>query len=58
LVHEKLIELLAIPLGNQKTVAKWLVNERREMVYADISPHGGGSQNLKKAKQDRCPMSE
>jgi hypothetical protein len=29
-VHEKLIRLLAIPLSDQKTVAKWLVNERHE----------------------------
>jgi hypothetical protein len=28
--HEELIELLAIPLGDQRTVAKWLVNEARE----------------------------
>jgi len=29
-VHEILIELLAIPPSDQRTVAKWLVNERRE----------------------------
>ena len=26
----KLIELLAIPLSDQKTVAKWLVNEKHK----------------------------
>jgi len=29
-VHEKLIELLAIPLGDQNTVTKCLVNESHE----------------------------
>ena len=29
-IHEKLVELLAIPLSDQRTVAKWLVNERYE----------------------------
>ncbi|MDP2694698.1 MAG: hypothetical protein Q8O58_07530 [Gallionella sp.] len=28
--HEELIELLAIPLGDQRTVTKWLVNEGHE----------------------------
>jgi GxxExxY protein len=36
MVHEKLIELLAIPLSDQRTVAKWLVNERHEKMDGEI----------------------
>ena len=34
-IHEILIELLAIPLSDQRTVAKWLVNEKHEKRIAD-----------------------
>lgn len=35
--HEELIELLAIPLSDQRTFAKWLVNEGREGKTVDCS---------------------
>ena len=36
-VRERQIKLLAIPLRNQRTVAKWLVNEKHETATKHIS---------------------